>query len=120
MQYRQASWLGSFLHFCLRDLHLSHDVSVRFRLSSGTLREFVLVKPVGVGVGVDVDVEFDVIGAGGIIMAASSDWRGRSDPRRRRALEACEKRVNRTTRLQPSEYQKQGLKDRCGTAIFMG
>ena len=104
MQYRQASCPGSFLHFCFRDLHLSHDVSVRLRLSSGTLREFVLVEAVGVGVGVNV------IGAGGIIMAASSDWRGGSDPQRRRALEAREKRVSRRIQLQPFEYQTQGLK----------
>jgi hypothetical protein len=70
----------------LRDLHLSHEVSVRFRLSSGTLRELELEDAVGVGVGV---VEAVVMGAGGIIMAATSDWRGGSGPRRRRALEAC-------------------------------
>ena len=110
MQYRQASCPGSFRHFCLRDLHLSHDVSVRLRLSRGTLRGFQLAVAVGVGVGVEVDAGFDVIGAGGIIMAATSDWRGGSGPRRRRALEARENRVNRTTRLQPSEHQSQGLK----------
>ena len=88
MQYRQASCPGSFLHFCLRDLHLSHDVSVRFRLSSGTLREFELVGAVDVGVGVEDDLKLDVMDAGGIIMAVTSDWQGGSGPRRRRALEA--------------------------------
>lgn len=109
VQYRQASCPGSFLHFCLRDLHLSHDVSVRFRLSSGTLRELVVVGTVAVGVDVEVDVELAVMGAGGIIMAATSGWRGGSGPRRRRALEACEGRVNRIPQMQPSEYQMQGL-----------
>ena len=94
----------------MRDLHLSHDVSVRFRLSSGTLREFVVAAVgFGVDVGVEVDVGFDVMGAVGIIMAATSDWRGGSGPRRRRALEA-RGRVNRAMRLQPSGgYQTQGL-----------
>ncbi len=88
MQYRQASWPGSFRHFCLRDLHLSQDVSVRLRLSSGTLREFELAGGavgVGAGVDVDVDVELGAMGADGI-MAATSDWRGGSGPRRWRAL----------------------------------
>jgi hypothetical protein len=61
-------------------------------------------------VSVDVGVEFDVIGTCGIIMAALSDWRGGSGPRWRRALEARVRRVNRTVRLQPSNYQMQGLK----------
>lgn len=87
MQYRHAFCPGSFLHFCLRDLHLSQDVSVRFRLSNGTLREFELVGAVvvGAGVEVEVDVEFEIMGAGGI-MAATSDWRDGSGPRRRRAF----------------------------------
>lgn len=98
-QYRHASCPGSFRHFCLRDLHLSHDVSVRLRLSSGTLREFELVVAVGVVVGVDVDVEFDAICAFGIIMAATSGWRGGGGSRRRRALEAREETVSRTVQL---------------------
>jgi hypothetical protein len=52
MQYRHAASPGSFRHFCLRDLHLSHDVSVRFLLSSGTLRDAAL--DVGAGVAADV------------------------------------------------------------------
>jgi hypothetical protein len=60
---------------------------VRFRLSSGTLRELVVVAVgFGVAVGVEVEVEFDVMGAVGIIMAAMSDWRGGGGPRRRRAF----------------------------------
>jgi hypothetical protein len=39
---------GTDLHFCFLDLHLSHDVSVRFLLSSGTLRDALAVAPVGV------------------------------------------------------------------------
>ena len=65
MQYRHDSWPGSFRHFCLRDLHLSQLVSVRFRLSRGTLREFVaMVLCAGVG-------DADVIGAGIIVVADS-------------------------------------------------
>jgi hypothetical protein len=44
---RAASW-NTDLHFCLRDLHLSQLVSVRFRLSRGTLREALVAAPVGV------------------------------------------------------------------------
>jgi hypothetical protein len=72
---------------------LSHDVSVRLRLSRGTLREFALAGTVDVDTGVGVGVEVDVIGRGGIIMAETSDWRVGSGSPRRSALEAREKTV---------------------------
>ena len=77
-------------------------------MSKGTLREFVLAGAVGVEIGVGVEV--DVIGAGGIIMAETIDSRNDCASRRRSALEAREETVNRTARLQASEYQMQGLK----------
>jgi hypothetical protein len=63
MQYRQASWPGSFLHFCLRDLHLSHDVSVLFRLSSGTLRD-ALAAAAEADAGAEAEAEAGAGGAG--------------------------------------------------------
>ena len=68
MQYRHASWPGSFLHFCLRDLHLSHDVSVLFRLSRGTLRDALLAAAADAGAGAGVGEVADVVGAGIIIV----------------------------------------------------
>lgn len=76
MQYRQASWPGSFLHFCLRDLHLSHDVSVLFRLSSGTLRDALAAAAEAdadaeaeAGAGTCVGEVAAVVGAGIIMLA---------------------------------------------------